>query len=257
VNTHNSANDYIHRRVASLMASRVPRHSSQSDSSRLSRSSSSLPQYRNRHNIIVTPETTTQVPHPPKDPLPVLRTPKSLREFRRSLSPKKRAQSMSERTKPNEGGNDLQPLVSRSRSTVLPFSGSSVQFWTPTTPDYASIRLQDLRQHFARDREYEEKVAGSSTRGVRSLLHLSWKRGIFRILEKSWGNKSWKPKPEILDGALVLPHMSYYSSSIIACMLCFLSLLIVLCLLPYFYTTEGAKGAERKEEKRLLTPPSE
>jgi hypothetical protein len=100
------------------------------------------------------------------------------------------------RMKPNEGGNDLQPLVSRSRSTVLPFSGSSVQFWRPTTPDYASIRLQDLPQHFARDREYEEKVAGSSTRGVRSLLHLSWKRGIFRILilEKvgSLGNQNRK-----------------------------------------------------------------
>jgi hypothetical protein len=113
-----------------------------------------------------SPWTPIRVPLSPKDSLPELHTPNSFMQ-------KRRPQSMMDlRTKSNEGGNDLQPLVSRSRSTDLPNSTTSVQFWKPLPMNRTAAALREVLQHFARGavpvREEEEKVAGSSTRGVRS-----------------------------------------------------------------------------------------
>jgi len=81
-----------------------------------------------RKGSLHRPRTPTQVPRPPKDSLPELLSP---REFMR----KKHAQSMMEiRTKPNETGKDLQPLVSKSRPTVLPYSGFRKPFENRTAP---------------------------------------------------------------------------------------------------------------------------
>lgn len=115
-----------------------------------------------------SPLTPIRVPLSPKDSLPELHTPNNFMK-------KSRTQSMDLRTKSNEGGNDLQPLISRPRSTGLPLiSTTSAEFWKPlplnrTAPDYAAIRLQEVLQHFARDavpvKQEQEKVADSSTRG--------------------------------------------------------------------------------------------